>query len=100
MASGGWLGNIISAPLRLVDNILGGGNDETVSASTTTYPTVTARDLVSSTESAAPQAPVMGSDNSYPSGTNSTRKKRGLASLYIDNKDNSTNNNYTGVGGL
>ena len=94
MASGGWLGNIISAPLKLVSGILGGGSSE--SASSSVYPTVTARDLVSSTESTAPQAPVMGDDNSYPTGTNATRKKRGLSSLYIDKNDN----NYTGVGGL
>ncbi len=97
MASGGWLGNIISAPLKLVGSILGSGG-ETESASSSVYPTVTARDLVSSTESTAPQAPVMGDDNSYPSGTSATRRKRGLSSLYVDK--GTSNNNYTGVGGL
>ncbi len=95
MASGGWLGNIVSAPLKLVGSLLG-GNDDTVSASSSVYPTVTARDLVSSTEATAPQAPVMGNDNSYPTGTGTARRKKGLSSLYVEKNDN----NYTGVGGL
>lgn len=92
MASGGWLGNIVSAPLKLVGSLLGG--DDTVSASSSVYPTVTARDLVPSTEATAPQAPVMGNDNSYPTGA--ARRKKGLSGLYVEKNDN----NYTGVGGL
>ena len=92
MASGGFLGKIISAPFKMLG--LGGG--EQVRASDSVYPTVTGRDLVSSTESQQPQSAVMGEDTDTLYGT---KKKRGTASLYV--KSNSTGgSSYTGRSGL
>lgn len=90
MASGGWLGNIISAPLRIVDGILGGGS------SAQTYkveqPQVRATDLVQETSAMQPEEPVMGYDQ------NTNKKKRGISSLYV--KSNSGSDSYTGRSGL
>ena len=92
MASGGFLGKIISAPFKMLG--LGGG--EQVRASDSVYPTVTGRDLVSSTESQQPQSAVMGEDTDTLYGT---KKKRGTASLYV--KSNSTGgSSYTGRSGF
>lgn len=92
MASGGFLGKIISAPFKMLG--LGGG--EQVRASDSVYPTVTGRDLVSSTESQQPQSAVMGEDTDTLYGT---KKKRGTASLYV--KSNSTgDSSYTGRSGF
>lgn len=90
MASGGFLGKIISLPFKLLSG-------STVSASDSVYPTVTARDLVSSTESQTPQTAVMGND--VDSLYNTTKKKRGTSSLVI-NKSNNSSGDYTGRGGL
>ena len=92
MASGGFLGKIISAPFKMLG--LGGG--EQVRASDSVYPTVTGRDLVSSTESQQPQSAVMGEDTDTLYGT---KKKRGTTSLYV--KSNSTGgSSYTGRSGF
>lgn len=88
MASGGWLGNLISAPLKIVDGILGGGG--TYSAS---EPEVRAVDLVQNVEAMQPSAPVMGSEQN-------SKKKRGISSLYVDRDMGSSNSSYTGRGGL
>lgn len=100
MASGGFLGKIISAPFKMLG--LGGGGGEQVRASDSVYPTVTGRDLVSSTESQQPQSAVMGEDTDTLYGTNTlygTKKKRGTASLYV--KSNSTGgSSYTGRSGF
>lgn len=93
MASGGFLGKIISAPFKMLG--LGGGGEQ-VRASDSVYPTVTGRDLVSSTESQQPQSAVMGEDTDTLYGT---KKKRGTASLYV--KSNSTGgSSYTGRSGF
>lgn len=86
MASGGWLGNIISAPLKIVDGILGGGGSYKVE-----QPSVRATDLVQETSAMQPEEPVMGYDQT-------TKKKRGISSLYV--KTNNSNNSYTGRSGL
>ena len=87
MASGGWLGKIISAPLQLIGL---GGNGETYSVP---EPEVRAVDLVQSADAMQPSAPVMGSEQN-------TKKKRGISSLYVDRDTGSSNSSYTGRGGL
>ena len=87
MASGGWLGNILSAPLRLIGL---GGNGETYSVP---EPEVRAVDLVQSADAMQPSAPVMGSEQN-------TKKKRGVSSLYVDRENSGSSNSYTGRGGL
>lgn len=96
MASGGWLGNILSMPFKM---LFGGGQQ--VSAAQSTYPSVTARDLVSSTSSMTPSSPIMGSDSDQSdSGLNVVRKrKKGISSLYVD-KTTGGSGDYTGRGGL
>lgn len=87
MASGGWLGKLISAPLRLVGL---GGSGETYSVP---EPEVRAVDLVQSADAMQPSAPVMGSEQN-------TKKKRGISSLYVDRDKGGSNDSYTGRGGL
>lgn len=94
MASGGFLGKIISAPFKAVSSILGGGGGETVRASEAVYPTVTGRDLVTSTEAQTPQSAVMGEDTDTLYGT---KKKRGTASLYVKSKSSGSGTAYTGA---
>lgn len=95
MASGGFLGKIISAPFKAVSSILGGGSGgETVRASESVYPTVTGRDLVTSTEAQTPQSAVMGEDTDTLYGT---KKKRGTASLYVKPNNSSGGTTYTGA---
>lgn len=93
MASGGFLGKVISAPFRAVSSILGMDGGDRVSASESVYPTVTGRDLVTSTEAQQPQSAVMGEDTDTLYGT---KKKRGTASLYVKSNNNSGNSSYTG----
>lgn len=98
MASGGFLGKVISAPFKAVSSILGmGGGGEQVRASETVYPTVTGRDLVTSTEAQQPQRAVMGEDTDTLYGT---KKKRGTASLYVKHNNNSGSSSYTGRSGF
>ena len=102
MSSGGWLGKVVSAPLKLVSNVLGvGGNrGQVVNASDSVYPTVTGQDLVASTTAQQPESAVMGADNVASLVTNtSTRRKRGTASLYVK-PTSSSSSNYTGRSGL
>lgn len=95
MASGGFLGKVISAPFRAVSSVLGSGGGEQVRASD--YPTVTGRDLVTSTEAQQPQSAVMGEDTDTLYGT---KKKRGTASLYVKSKNSGGNTPYTGRSGF
>lgn len=99
MASGGFLGKVISAPFKAVSSILGmgGGGGAQVRASETVYPTVTGRDLVTSTEAQQPQSAVMGEDTDTLYGT---KKKRGTASLYVKPNNNSGSSSYTGRSGF
>lgn len=97
MASGGFLGKVISAPFRAVSSVLGMGGGERVSASESVYPTVTGRDLVTSTEAQQPQSAVMGEDTDTLYGT---KKKRGTASLYVKSKNSGGNTPYTGRSGF
>lgn len=106
MSSGGWLGKVVSAPLKVVSNVLGvGGNSnsssgQVVKASDSVYPTVTGQDLVASTTAQQPESAVMGADNVASLVTNtSTRRKRGTASLYVK-PTSSSSSSYTGRSGL
>lgn len=104
MSSGGWLGKVVSAPLKIVSNVLGvGGNSnsgQVVKASDSVYPTVTGQDLVASTTAQQPESAVMGADNVASLVTNtSTRRKRGTASLYVK-PTSSSSSSYTGRSGL
>ena len=97
MASGGRLGNVLSAPFSLVSNLFSAGSSST-GIESSAYPSVTAYDLVPKTESTQPDSPVMGD-----SSTNYTnKKKRGLSSLYVDSgtSNTSSSSDYTGRSGL
>lgn len=98
MSSGGWLGNILSLPMKIVSSITGAGS-HTYSASDNYSPTVKASDLVSSTTAETPDAPVMGDDTTY---SQKKRNKRGLSSLYVNSDTGSTgsSSDYTGRSGL
>jgi len=93
VASGGWLGNVLTSPLSAVSSLFSGSSTGVESSA---YPSVTAYDLVPSTESTKPDSAVMG--DSY----NNTKKKRGLSSLYVDSNSNSStgSSDYTGRSGL
>lgn len=95
MASGGWLGSILSLPMKIISSITGAGS-HTYSASDNYSPTVKASDLVSSTTAQTPDAPVMGDDTTY---SQKKRNKRGLSSLYVNSGTGSTGD-YTGRSGL
>lgn len=99
MSSGGWLGNLLSLPMKIISSITGAGS-RTYSAADTYSPTVKASDLVPSTSAQTPDAPVMGDDTTY---SQKKRNKRGLSSLYV--KGDSTGgigstSDYTGRSGL
>lgn len=95
MSSGGWLGSILSLPMKIISSITGVGS-HTYSASDNYSPTVKASDLVSSTTAQTPDAPVMGDDTTY---SQKKRNKRGLSSLYVNSGTGSTGD-YTGRSGL
>lgn len=79
MSSGGWLGSLLSLPMKIISSITGAGS-HTYSAADTYSPTVKASDLVPSTSAQTPDAPVMGDDTTY---SQKKRNKRGLSSLYV-----------------
>lgn len=95
MSSGGWLGSILSLPMKIISSITGAGSHP-YSASDNYSPTVKASDLVSSTIAQTPDAPVMGDDTTY---SQKKRNKRGLSSLYVNSGTGSTGD-YTGRSGL
>mgnify|MGYP001304093963 CR=1 FL=1 len=95
MSSGGWLGSILSLPMKIISSITGAGS-HAYSASDNYSPTVKASDLVSSTIAQTPDAPVMGDDTTY---SQKKRNKRGLSSLYVNSGTGSTGD-YTGRSGL
>lgn len=98
MSSGGWLGNILSLPMKIISSITGAGSN-TYSATDNYRPTVKASDLVSSTTAQTPDAPVMGDDTTY---SQKKRNKRGLSRLYVNNDASGTGStgDYTGRSGL
>lgn len=98
MSSGGWLGNILSLPMKIISSITGAGSN-TYSAADNYSPTIKASDLVSSTTAQTPDAPVMGDDTTY---SQKKRNKRGLSRLYVNNDASGTGStgDYTGRSGL
>lgn len=99
MSSGGWLGSLLSLPMKIISSITGAGS-QTYSASDNYSPTVKASDLVSSTTAQTPDAPVMGDDTTY---SQKKRNKRGLSSLYVNGNNaggTGSTGNYTGRSGL
>lgn len=96
MASGGWLGNIISLPMKILGSVMGAGSHSYTPQNTQ----VKASDLVSSTTAETADAPVMGSDTTYGDGT-TKKKKRGLSQLYAGNSGGiGSTSDYTGRSGL
>ena len=94
MSSGGWLGSLLSLPMKIISSSTGAGS-HTYSAADTYSPTVKASDLVPSTSAQTPDAPVMGDDTTY---SQKKRNKRGLSSLYINSGTSGTGStgDYTG----
>lgn len=83
---------VVSAPFKAVGKVLGVGGSQTVNVSA---PDVSAAQVVPSTAAAAPEAPVLGTENT----TQDTRKKRkGKSRLLINNDSQSSNSSgYSGL---
>ena len=83
------ISRIVSAPFKAVGNVLGAGKSVNVSA-----PDVSATQVVPSTAAAAPEAPVLGTENT----TQDKKKKKGKSSLLINNDSQSSNSSgYSGL---
>ena len=84
---------VISAPFKAVGSILGLGGSPTVNVSA---PDVSGAQVVPSTASPAPEAPVLGTENTTQ---DKVKKKKGKASLLInsDNSPASGSSNYSGL---
>ena len=85
---------IVSAPFKAVGKILGVGGSQTVNVSA---PDVSGAQVVPSTASPAPEAPVLGTENTTQ---DKVKKKKGKSRLLI-NSDNSRssagNSSYSGL---
>lgn len=83
---------VVSAPFKAVGKVLGVGGSQTVNVSA---PDVSATQVVPSTAAAAPEAPVLGTENT----TQDTRKKKkGKSRLLINNDSQSSNSSgYSGL---
>lgn len=83
--------SVVSAPFKAVGKVLGVGGSQTVNVSA---PDVSAAQVVPSTAAAAPEAPVLGTENT----TQDTKKKKGKSSLLINNDNQSSNSSgYSGL---
>lgn len=81
---------IVSAPFKLVGKVLGSGINANVSA-----PDVSAAQVVPSTAAAAPEAPVLGAENTTQ---DARKKKKGKSRLLINNDSQSSNSSgYSGL---
>ena len=81
--------SVVSAPFDIVGNVLGFGKTADVSV-----PNVSAAQVVPSTASPAPEAPVLGTENT----TQDKKKKKGKSSLLINNDNQSSNSSgYSGL---
>lgn len=83
---------VVSAPFKAVGKVLGVGGSQTVNVSA---PDVSAAQVVPSTAAAAPEAPVLGTENT----TQDTRKKKKGKSRLLINNDNQSSNS-SGYSGL
>ena len=84
---------VVSAPLRVVGKVLGVGGSQTVNVSA---PDVSAAQVVPSTASPAPEAPVLGTEDTTQ---DKAKKKKGKSSLLINNDSSpaSGSSNYSGL---
>ena len=85
---------VVSAPFKAVGKVLGiGGGAQTVNVSA---PDVSAAQVVPSTASPAPEAPVLGTENTTQ---DKVKKKKGKSRLLInsDNSPSSGNSSYSGL---
>ena len=83
--------SVVSAPFKAVGKVLGVGGSQTVNVSA---PDVSAAQVVPSTAAAAPEAPVLGTENT----TQDKKKKKGKSSLLINNDNQSSNSSgYSGL---
>lgn len=90
---------VVSAPFKVVGKVLGVGGSPTVkvSAPKVSAPKVSAAQVVPSTEAAAPEAPVLGTENTTQD-TRKRRKKKGKSRLLINNDSQSSNSSgYSGL---
>lgn len=82
---------VVSAPVKAVGKVLGVGGSQTVNVSA---PDVSAAQVVPSTAAAAPEAPVLGTENT----TQDKKKKKGKSRLLINNDSQSSNSSgYSGL---
>lgn len=82
---------VVSAPFKAVGKVIGVGGSQTVNVSA---PDVSAAQVVPSTAAAAPEAPVLGTENT----TQDTKKKKGKSRLLINNDNQSSNSSgYSGL---
>ena len=95
MASGGWIGKVVSG-------LFNWGSKSYTPPQVQQVQQMRASDIVSSTQSAPPDAPVIGSDTTHEMETKKRkkRKKRGLSSLYVDSGGTGSSSDYTGRSGL
>lgn len=85
------ISRIVSAPFKAVGKVLGVGGSQSVNVSA---PDVSATQVVPSTAAAAPEAPVLGTENT----TQDKKKKKGKSSLLINNDSQSSNSSgYSGL---
>lgn len=82
---------VVSAPFKAVGKVLGVGGSQTVNVSA---PDVSAAQVVPSTAAAAPEAPVLGAENT----TQDKKKKKGKSRLLINNDNQYSNSSgYSGL---
>lgn len=87
------IGRVVSAPFKAVGKVLGVGGSQTVKVYA---PGVSAAQVVPSTASPAPEAPVLGTENTT---LDKRKKKKGKSRLLInsDNSRSSGNSSYSGL---
>lgn len=84
---------VVSAPFKAVGSLLGIGGGQSVTVS---VPDVSGAQVVPSTASPAPEAPVLGTENTT---RDKVKKKKGKSRLLInsDSSPSSGNSNYSGL---
>ncbi len=83
---------VVSAPFKAIGKVLGVGGSQTVNVSA---PDVSAAQVVPSTAAAAPEAPVLGTENTTQ---DTKKKKKGKSRLLINNDSQSFNSSgYSGL---
>lgn len=84
---------VVSAPFKAVGKVLGVGGGQTVNVSA---PDVSGAQVVPSTASPAPEAPVLGTENTTQ---DKVKKKKGKSRLLINNDSSpsSGNSSYSGL---